>query len=405
MKALTATTSLVAGLLAASALCVGTRQASDRRRALAVVPTGGGAAPAPTAGEVAGKPAILREPAASTLEGRLRSALATGIPAERQRALLAIAEEFSSGDWPAALEALEAIGIPSSSGDQQLLLAAWAEKDIAGAMAWAATHPLAVFTVMRAWLEHDPDAALAHLLAADHERDLPWNLLLARSMEQLATDPARLARLTAGLPEHPRTIALQQARPEFSAETPAAVGQWLDAFDPALRSAMLGFRLKGLTRFEDQVALARAFPDDLGTEQLLPLYRDWVAVDPDAAVAAVDDMEPGPDRKSAFTGAVIGLFERRKIAAGLAAYRRHPEYASDPLLGELLLSFSVEDAALLLSLVPELSHPGLRLARYRELLSQWLREDAGAARRWMEENPVPEQVRRELGIDSDSPPP
>src|SRR5687768_10040775 len=104
---------LVVLLLAASAVCVGTRHTADQRReeASAAARFAGS-----TTDHVASQPdgvrkeGLRRKAEPQTLASRLRSILATANHAECTRALLAMAEDFTPDDWPLALDALVGIG-------------------------------------------------------------------------------------------------------------------------------------------------------------------------------------------------------------------------------------------------------------------------------------------------------
>ncbi len=401
MKPHLVTLILVSSLFAASALCVGVRHATDQRRQEASVASRGGGTMmsivVSSSDPVRREETPRRETGSQALASRLRSALATANPADRYRTLLAMAENFTPEDWPEALAALAEMGISPGTPEHDLLLSAWVEQDISAARSWAAKDAGTTHTVMRAWLGQDPDAALSHLLSPEGRSTPEWNLLVARTaVQNLAMDPPRLARVIAALSEGERRFALPQARPAFPAEDAKAVGKWLEAFDPAVRGEMLAFRMKGLSRFEDKTALAHAFPDDMGPDHYRPLYQEWAAVDKEAAATALQAMEPGEIQEATYHGVVYALFQRQEIAEAVEAFRAYPDYANESLLGELLLSYNLKDAELLMSLVPEIKNPDLRLARYRELLHEWLREDSVAARKWMAENEVPEQVRRQL---------
>lgn len=390
----------VISLLAASALCVKTRYAADqsRNKASAVYRSKESTANTvdPASSPAHRDDASRRETGPQTLASRLRSVLATTNSADRTRMLLAMAADFTSEEWPAALAALVEIGMPGAGPEQQLLLAAWADKDVDAALAWAGNNDWATGVVVKAWLGRDPDAALAYLLSPERKRNSQWSVQMGRAVEDLISDTPRLGRLLGSLSEEHRRFVLQQARPAFPAEGVEAVDKWLDAFDPALRGEMLALRMKGLSRFEDKSALAHAFPDDLGPKHYGTLYQEWVVADKESATTALKAMGSGDIQKAAYAGVVIGLFQNQRMADAVEVFSAYPEYRSEQMLGELLLYFNVKDAELLMSLVPEIKNPDLKLARYRELLYQWLQEDAPAARKWMEENEVPEQVRRQL---------
>jgi len=400
MKPHAISTGIVISLLAASALCVGTRYTADQRRNEASAPSRS-KVPATNTGGLASAPVHWkdtprRDAGPQALASRLRSALATANSTDRIRTLLAMAEGFAPEEWSAAMAALVEIGMTEGGAEQQLLLGAWADKDVDAALAWAGDHLWATTVVTKAWLGRDPDAALTYLLAPGMERTSDWTLRMARVVDDLAMDAPRLARAIDGLSDREGMIVLQQARPFFPAEDAEAVAKWLDAFGPALRGEMLALRMRGLSRFEDKSALAHAFPNDLGPAHYGTLYKEWVKADKEAATTALKAMDPGEIQKAAYQGVVIGLLYTNRMDEVVEAFRAYPEYENQYLLGDLLLNFNVKDAELLMSLVPEIKNPDLRRSRYRELLYQWLQADAPAARKWMEENEVPEQVRREL---------
>jgi hypothetical protein len=400
VKEQTACLTLVAVLLAASGLCVGTRYSADLRRkedATRASHATSTADPVLEKGNTAtGKKAFRPAGDPQTLASRLRSALATVSFAGQSRALFALADGLTPDEWPVAIKILADLGTDAGA-HEQLLLQVWAEKDLPAALSWAAGADAdAREMILRSWFRKDPDAALDFLLSAEGKRHRDWKLSMAHMMSQLGRDVRHLARIAAALPDHERRFILEQAGMVFPSEQPEAVAKWLDSFEPALRSEMLGFRMKGLHRFEDKIALAHAFPDDLAPDHYASLYREWVAVDKDAAATVLQSMEPGDVKEAAYHGVVTGLFEKRQIPEAVEAFRAYPEYANGVLLGELLLYFDVKHAELLMSLVPEVKNPHLRLARYRELLGQWLRAEPDAARKWMAENEVPEQVRQQL---------
>lgn len=400
MKPQTATFTAVSLLLAASAVCVSVRHAADARNAGASgnpddLQTTIAAVEGP-AGETSRDRPGGGKADAGTLAKQLRSVLATANRADRYRALLKRAERFEAADWPLALEALSSMGMVVGGGEHALLLSAWTDSDPAAAMAWAESQEAGSLVVMSAWIGKDPDAALAYLQSPDRNHDVRWCLLTARAMGAFGEDLPRLTKLLTALPEKSRTMILQQGGPRLDGINPETRRAWIDSLEPSLRKPLLMTMLRNLPGVEAKLALAQAHPDDLGPETYGSIYSAWAKEDREDAVAALEEIEPGPMLRSAVCGTIFGLFESSHLAEAIELMKRYPDEMTDGFLGDMTIYSSDDKAELLLEVVPLIKNASLQVIRYREILSNWATKEPAAVRRWLGEHEVPHQVRKEF---------
>lgn len=398
MKPRTATTRAVALMLAVSAISLGLRHVADSRFENSkdqsrTVHLRGRAESGPGPTKMQDRPG--RGPIEpDSLAKKLRSVLATGNRADRARAMLKLSEKFEAGDWPMALETLESLG--GAHSESQLLLSAWSEIDPAKAMVWA--EPKGSFsTVIWTWAAKEPEGLLAYLFSPDRTtKPGSWGAEFSRSIEALANDLPHLFQLINQLPEKNRTMILEQARPNLDKVSDVERRTWIESIDPALRKPVLKMVLRNLTGVDHRLALVEEHPDDLGPESYSSIYSEWTKSDPAAAVASVDELEPGPMLRPAVWGTIIGLSQNGAMEDAVELARRYSDEADDQLLQEMMNHSTGEDAPLLIGEIPRVKNPDRRNYLYKLILNQWLRFDPPAAKSWLSENEIPEQVRREL---------
>lgn len=400
MKPETATIITLALLLAASALCVGARHAADRQHASAGAKSGNAGASAfvpeesPKAVKTERIPALPSDPDA--MEARLRALLSTSNEADRTRALLELIPTLKDSDWPLVLESFDKIGIVWGSNSHTMVIAAWTDVDTQAAMAWARSRDGGEIYVINAWLAKDPEAALAHLktLAKDNsQRNL---LVVARAMGGLRGDLPRIGEILMAVPEKSGRFLVEQSHPTFSGNSTETLHAWADSFEGTRRDNVMYLLLTNLQGVEAKFALARRFPEDIGPEKYGSIYQEWLNADEAAALKALEDLEPGPLHKSALFGITHGLYMKGRLAEAFALTRRWPEEISQGFLSDILICGDVKDAPLVLAEIPRLKDGPLKVNRYQCALQPWFEADPVAARKWLAENEVPEQVRKEF---------
>ncbi|WP_035607304.1 hypothetical protein [Haloferula sp. BvORR071] len=398
MKPETATALTVSLLLVGSALCVGARYTIDRQDTGISSPKDQAAtlpkAPEDSRNTKAGRSAT-KPSDPQVLEQRLRAIFATSNEADGARAVLDLVAAFKGDDWALALDTMKKIGASSGSAWYLLIISAWTESDPQAAMAWATANKMESY-VLPAWLHKDPDAAIAFLKSKDDLGSTPRVLGFARAMEALAGDLPRIREILMAVPERSGRMLVEQAHPRFSKIPADTFYAWADSFEGVRREQVMHLVLTNLEGADAKLAFARRFPDDIGPRNYGPIYQDWFKADEAAALKAFEDMEPGPMHEAALYAIANGLYMKGRLAEALALTRRWPEKISNGFLSDLLLGGDAKDSPLILAEIPRLQDGPLKVNRYQCALALWFQADPAAARKWLAENEVPEQVRKEF---------
>jgi len=400
MKPETATIVTVGLLLAGSAWCVGARVATDRERANQQGRESKGEA-ALRAPEETRKTVKTERPAPlpsdpDALAARLRAMLRTSNQSDSTRALLELVPTLKDGDWPLVLEALDKIGMVWGSNGHALIIYAWTERDPQAAMAWAKSRNGGESYVMRAWIGKDPDAALAYLKSVAGDRSTPNVLMLAGAVGAFGKDLPRIRELLMAVPERSSRMLVQQAHPQLTGIPADTLYAWADGFEGPRRESVMELLLTNLEGVDAKLSLARRFPDDIGPEKYGSIYREWFNADEAAAFKALEELEPGPLHKSAVFGVTCALYQKRRLPEAIALTKRWPEEISQVFLSDLLLIDEMKHAELILAEIPRLQNDELKVNRYHCVLDPWFKENPEKARKWLAENEVPEQVRKEF---------
>jgi hypothetical protein len=400
MKPETATTLAVSLLLAGSALCVGGRYTIDRQNAAAQSGANRTAASAhvPEKSQPAAKAerAAARPSDPETSAKRLRAILATSNQADGMRALLEWVSDFKDEDWPVAMEAFDKVGIGSGGPSYVLILSTWTELDPQAAMAWAISKDGRESYVIRAWMGKDPDEAMAFIKSLDKDRSELKMSLVTEAIGMLGGDLPRIGQLLMDVPERSRAMLVQQAHPKISNVPPETLYAWADSFETPLRGQVLSLILSNLQGAEPKLALAQRFPEEIGPEKYGSIYRDWFNADESGVMEELESLQPGPMHGAAVFGIAHGLSMKGRLPEAIALTKRWPEEITQYFLADLLLCSDVKHAPLILAEIPRLKNDELKVNRYHCALEPWLKENPEAARKWLAENEVPEQVRREF---------
>ena len=327
---------------------------------------------------------------------RLHAILVAGRQADRTRALLELVKGFRSEDWPRALEELDRLGLRRGTSAWDLIIAAWVECDPQAAMAWTIRDKGGMATTaFTAWMEGDIESALGYLESPQNREPIEvWRNLMRTASEQGVNELERLGRLLAAIPEE--EMRMMQLDPKLEKIAPEEVRAWISTLDPKTRKQAIQLLKWSLKDLEAKLALAHDFPDEVGPEYYGAIHGKWMETDETAALASFETLEPGPVHQAALAGISMTLGRCGRFEEAFALTRRFPQEATHLLLTDLMNECDLDHPELVLQEIPRLEYEWSRLQRYRATLQLWLGRDPEAARRWMRENEIPVQVRREL---------
>lgn len=327
---------------------------------------------------------------------RLHAILVTGRPADRTRALLDLIQDFRSEDWSQALEALDRFGLRRGTLAWDLIIAAWVESDPHTAMAWTIRDNGGMArTALTAWMEDDIESALVYLESPQSREPIEvWRFLMRTASEQGVNELPRLGRLLAAIPEE--QMRMMQLSPRLENIPPERLKAWVTDLEPGVRKHAIQLLKWSLKTLEAKLALGRDFPDEVGAEYYGAIHGKWMETDEAAALASFETLELGPVHQAALAGISMELGRKGRFEEAFALTRRFPQEATHLLLTDLMNECDLDDPELVLQEIPRLEYEWSRLERYRATLQLWLDRDPEAARRWMSENEVPVQVRRDL---------
>lgn len=402
MKPKAATITTVSLLLALSALCVGGRQYVDAQQEAARRRAAGSKTPASTPhvqpNEVI--PEKVTRPASGNnrdwLAKQLRNALSTQDEAARTRALLELVSHFTGEDWLPALAEVEKMGIGKGYPGWAFILAAWTEASPVKALDWAIGTKASWTAGLQTWMARDPDATMAYITS---RKDDEWGTAMAlrrTAIEALENDLPRLGRFLAEIhQERAGAEAINVGSLKFENHTTEALKEWVATLDPGVKPQGFGMVMKTRQGFEEKSAWCREFPE-LAEPYQGSLYATWAKEDPAAASAALEKMEPGKMREAVVGGLIGGLHEKSDFAGVFELTRRYPEGISHGYLNDLINDALMEHPELAIAEIPRLEREDTQVWQYRMTLNRWLEKDPAAAKKWIEENEIPYQIRKEL---------
>lgn len=399
MRPESATLYAVSGLLLISVLCVGGRLYVNTQ------PAPGHASP--------GKPPKTFEPAAdlvksslpkpvvragdsSPLVSQMRAIVALATSIDRTKALLELTAGFRrEEDWKTALAVLEELSARRNPSLLDLILTAWTEADPQAAMNHAIESKSGMERVLAAWIASDPDGVLSYLASAEaKEKPEIWRTLVTTAGNLFGGDLPRLERLLKSIPEDERVRVLTYLKPKITAPL-ESIKPWVASLDPWMKDTVVRMLMQSQSDMKGRLAIAADFPEQIGPREQSLIYASWMKENEAEAMTAFEAMEPGPQHQAALGAAIMHYYQSARVKDALGLYQKWPEQVGQSFLSDLLLCERPEDAEVILAAIPLHQSESLRLNRYRVALEMWSQKDPEAARKWLEENEVPEIVRKE----------
>jgi hypothetical protein len=315
-------------------------------------------------------------------------------------------ERLGPDELPEALEAIERRRAWLGADELRLFMLAWSRFDAPAAFESALGWPgrsqrTAAGAALYAWAFSDPDAALRALETVQDEqlRDFLRTRLVAGWVRGDQKDGAN--RFIASLPEGAQRDSFtgMLAR-ELNEQGSEAVMRWAEGVPEILPS------YKQTAFHRACAALAASDPEAAVRWQREHAGRDyakgssaiiagrWANSDPQAAIEWLMGLPPDPERDSAIADAFVQWLDFARVAAERWLRGATPSEALDEAVRVMVRrtnkNGSSEGA---MAWAMRIDNPELHAEVSIALGRSWLRREPAAARRWLEDSGLPEELR------------
>lgn len=323
-------------------------------------------------------------------------------PLDRNRALLAFIDQLGPGDFEAAVAKFRALGITDTRfGEYALLLSAWAKADPLAALAYAAANTrggFATSTILGTWAFTDPEAAIRW--AETSYKGDGANPYLSGIIRTLAgSDPVRATQLLTSMPRsQERGEALDAMMPHLLTQGTDAARAWISVLkDDVLRD---GAMMRSATQMAatDPAGTASwlaANPGQASQRMMDDAYSVWAGNDLPTALSSITSIADDQNRSNALRGVVNNLANTDPKAA-LALMDRYPNDVSDRMVQQYVWHSFGSDPTSAVNQIARIADEGERNQMYGRMVGSWLNKDPNAANAWLQRNPLPPAVQKEL---------
>lgn len=290
---------------------------------------------------------------------------------------------------------------PENLSEYSMLLTAWAKFDPIAALDYASENtrsPFARQTILSSWATTDPIAAM-RWAEANHDGDgaNPWMVGVIRGIA--ASDPDRATALMNDMPySQERGEALSAVMGHYLKQGPEAARNWAAGIeDERLRAGAISRIADSLARI-DPVGTADwllANPSEGSTRAMDDVMERMTESDPQAAISYFENINDAAMKRRALEGLTDEL-ARRDPQAALNLINANPEFVSDNVVQEFVWSARGKDPALGASTIARMQDADDRDRTYRRYIANWMRRDMDGAINWVNQNELPESVRRSV---------
>lgn len=350
-----------------------------------------------------------REARPTELISALSDALADSNPLTRTLILANSLDKLTPENLEDVLAVIERQRVGISEAELRLLMLAWGRFDAPAGFAWSSQREgpwrsMLERAAIFAWGFHDPHEAASKV---DQMSDTQREALRSRLVDGWTRneDKPGLTDYVFGLPAGAeRSSMLTMLLAELGREGPDAIRDWAEAVPiDAPRGAKLAAFLNAAA------ALAQRDPDraaemfeahqsfEYSKPALAVITRRWVEYhDPKALFEWLIGLPPGEARDSGVESGFTQWWKQNPAdaRAWLRSTTRGP--ALDPAVAVIARQTSRSSAAKAAAWADGIHDELLRRQALTPILRMWSRENLRAARAWMNEHDVPNNVQREI---------
>ena len=346
---------------------------------------------------------------ATNNESGITSVMFTQNPLARNQALIEFINRLNSEDFETVVAEFRGLGITRDRmSEYSMLLHAWAKVDPLAALKYAQENtgtPFARQTILASWAETNPDAAL-NWAQQNHEGEEanPWLVGVIRGIAPNDLDKA--TEIMTSLPySTERGDALSLIVPHIMKLGQAKADAWLNGIeDERLRAGGAAYLAEAIAK-EDPVKAAAWVMNLQDTSAIARaagnVTEAWASQDFDAALNWTNSLT-----EEAKTNAARGIIPHyaSKNPAEASAWVR--TMSSEPEYQRLTTSFIWHTARtnpeMSLSHVAEMTDKRSQSRYYSRILDSWRQRDPDTATQWVENNSIPENVRKRFLREADN---
>jgi len=323
-------------------------------------------------------------------------------------ALVRFANEIRVADIPAALAAIKDLpGSRPQNELRQLLVRRWTKSDAPAAAAWVernlsgAARTSALNAVATAWGEQDALSAenWARQLPEGDERN---GALLSIAREVTRDNPIAALSMAVELPQSAaRDEFLMHSAAEWATTDSKKAIEWGKKIEDAdLRALLLGATATAAAGSDAPMAAtlaAQSLPPGRAQDDAdVSIVQHWVQKEPEQAAGWVTAFPPGTLRDTALDALVKLWADKDLTEAGKWVNTLTPGAGSDIAIAAYVEKVSVQFPEMAAEWANEIRDAKLRQQRLENLAESWLQSDPPAARQWLAQSNLPQEVKTRL---------
>ncbi len=326
-----------------------------------------------------------------------------GDPLERSRQMINLIDSLSPDEFESVVADFRALGMTSERmTEYNMLLHAWGKVDPLAALSYSQENSKsdhAEKEVLASWATHNPNAALAWA-RENHDGDTANPYLVGIIRGLASSNPTLATQILQELPySEERGEALRTIAPHIASLGIDGALQWLTGLeDPKLMGGASAYLANQFSKQDPAMGAdwASRIKDDTARERALnEVVDNWTDQDPSAAKAWIatlpyeDQLKAGPE--------FVGSYARQDANAA-ADWLDSNANASNyqDLLREFAEGATRSDPVLALNYGNELDDESSRSRTVGRALWTLYKQDKTEATNWIENNDVPERVKRHV---------
>lgn len=324
-------------------------------------------------------------------------------PLDRSRHLIALIDTMAPADFAEALASFDSNNLSNQrSSEYALLLNAWGKADPAGAIAYAQSsknQEYATKEVLASWASNDTAAAL-QWARENHQGDSanPWLTGIIKGI--VNSDPIQATALLQELPySSERGSALNEIIPHIAKLGTAEANNWLKSIeDPQLRNGATRALANSLSAQDPQSAslwAATLSNDDDRKVAVTNVMKTWAEQQPLEALAWLETL-PNSDQAAAEPSFISSYAQHDPNAAADWLDERVESDNYQDLLVNFARGTISTDPVLALNYGNEIENERSRSRTVGRALWTLYRQDQDSARNWIENNELPDRVKRHV---------